>query len=149
MSRRFTWPWGRISPEKRMEEIDKIIARNKASIKIVEAQAIEAVRLHKKSIEYLLEQKAEVERFVTDVDRKDLLNQAYELEAAGALILDKIKPDTPTNTLRDIVTSAQQELSQKSLEQEAHSPNSDDSQDLDIFGELDGSISEIFGEDET
>ena len=85
MSKRFTWPWGRLSPEKRLNEINTMIERNEARIKIIEMQAREAVRLQTKNIEALKQQKKMVETFLGEGERKQLLEEAFELETFTAL----------------------------------------------------------------
>lgn len=65
-------------------------------MRIIEAQAREAMRLHHKSIQALQDQRSIVEAFVDEDRRRSVMDRAYALEAAGVSVLDRIAlADTP------------------------------------------------------
>jgi len=103
MIARFSWPWGRISPDRRLEELDRMIRRHHATIKIIEAQAREAQRLHTKSIEALHHQKKIVEAFLDEDKRKSVMEQAYALESQGIPVLDRIASANSLGEIEEIL----------------------------------------------
>ena len=106
---RFTWPWGRLAPSKRLQEIDRLIARHQATMRIIEAQAREAMRLHQKTIQALQDQRAIVEAFLDEDRRRSVMDRAYALEVAGIPVLDRIAlADTPDD-IETLLSEAEQE----------------------------------------
>lgn len=148
MSNRFTWPWGRISPEKRLEELDRIIQRHEATIRILKSQAQEAVRLHEKSIQAIMEQKEIVAGFIDEARRKETMAEAYDIEAQGIPVLDDLSNAKTLEEIDEIIRVGREKLSLKSLDTGSASPKSDIQEGLDIFEDLENNIGEIFGKDE-
>lgn len=149
MSKRFTWPWGRLSPEKRLNEINTMIERNEARIKIIEMQAREAVRLQTKNIEALKQQKKMVETFLGEGERKQLLEEAFELETSGVPVLDRISEASTIGEIEKIIEQAREDFARKNLENGSSDTNSEDSSNvLDIFEDLGDEVDDIFGTQE-
>lgn len=149
MTKRFTWPWGRLSPEKRLSEINTMIERNEARIKIIEMQAKEAVRLQTKNIEALRQQKKMVESFLEESERKQLLEEAFELETSGVSVLDKISEASSIEEIEKIIQLAKEESARKNLEDDSSGTNFEDSSNvLDIFEDLGDEVDDIFGTQE-
>lgn len=106
MRPKFLWPWGRLSPDRRMEEIDKMIRTHHSSMRIIQHQAQESLRLHKKSIESLLNQKKVVMEFSDEGKRKQIMETAYLLESEGHHVLEKISEAESLEEIESILNQS-------------------------------------------
>lgn len=136
MNARFSWPWGRISPARRLEEIDRIIQKHTSTMRIIETQAREANRLHAKSIESLKRQKMIVEEFLDEDRRRSVMEQAYTLEAQGIPVLDRIAAAESIDQIEKILLEHAPESWRESLRSEPQGPkisSADNGLDSDLF----------------
>lgn len=133
MSLRFTWPWGRLAPSKRLEEIDRLVAKHKSTMRIIQAQAREALRLQERNIVALLEQRKIVETFLDEDKRRAILQRAYELEALGIPILDRIASAETLAEIEDIMQQAGEEVVPSDLQNDLYKPNIPAEEDTDLF----------------
>lgn len=147
MSMRFTWPWGRLSPGKRLEELDRLISKHRSIIRIIEAQAREAIRLQERSIEALMQQRRIVETFLDEDKRRAILQRAYDLEALGVPVLERISAAETLDEIEGILdqascgtcgTSSLDQascgISSKDLQKSSGEPNILDQDVADLFG---------------
>jgi hypothetical protein len=149
MARRFTWPWGRVSPQKRMDELDRMILRHQASMRILKAQVEEATRLHQKTIEALNGQKEIVSSFLNENKRKEIMEEAFELESSGIAVLDNISLASSMSEIEGILSLAKTQKIKKNLEEKEEIPTSlTDIDSFNIFNEMDDDIDDIFGKKE-
>lgn len=136
MNARFSWPWGRISPSRRLEEIDRIILKHTSTMRIIETQAREAKRLHLKSIESLHRQKKMVEEFLDEDRRKSVMEQAYVLESQGIPVLDRISSAESIAEIEAILREHTPENWKESLRSPPQGPkisSAEDGNDSDLF----------------
>ena len=112
---RFTWPWGRISPARRLEELDRMIQRHQATIRIIQAQTQEAIRFHGKTIEALQGHKKIAEAFLDEEKRKSIMERAYSIEAKGIPVLDRISQALSIGEIEKILDEYMTPPSEQSL----------------------------------
>jgi hypothetical protein len=134
MSMRFTWPWGRLTPAKRLEELDRLISKHRSTMRIIQSQAQEALRLQERSIEALVQQRRIVETFLDEDKRRAILQRAYELEALGIPVLDKIAAAETLDDIEAILEQAASESSDSDLQNTPLQPNILDQDVPDLFG---------------
>jgi hypothetical protein len=95
------WPWGRVAPAQRILDLEKMIARNKAQIPIIEDQAKEAIRRLEMNAEFLREQIKVAEQCIEEEVRAKNKALAYELSLLGVDVLSRVDDATDQRALHD------------------------------------------------
>lgn len=147
MTPRFSWPWGRISPDRRLDEIDRMIRRQQATINIIQTQAREAQRLHEMSIQALRDQKVIVEAFLNEDHRRRTMERAYALESEGYPVLEKIAAANTVIEIEQILAQYDGEKTESGLIVPPQEPKmfAGPTPTPDIFSEGLGDTDEMFG----
>jgi hypothetical protein len=103
-------------------------------MRIIQSQAREALRLQERSIEALLQQRRIVETFLDEDKRRAILQRAYELEALGIPVLDKIATAETLDDIEAILDQASDEGSESGLQNRPLQPNILEQDAPDLFG---------------
>ena len=137
-----SWPWGRTHPKTRMKELEQRKRHFEAQKKIVQQKAQETLRNIEKNIDAINKEKSTVSEFLEEARRRDLFRKAYQLEAEGFDVIDKIKGLENNTEIENAIQNAHHS------KMEAYQPGSesddDEHDEIDtVFFQEDTDIDEI------
>lgn len=94
------YPWGRVSPERRIEELEEQISRLEAQIPVIEDQARETVRGIRMRINVGRGQIDVARSFAAQELRRINKNLAYQLQAYGVEMIHDVETSDDQEGLR-------------------------------------------------
>lgn len=89
--RKIPYPWGRLRPERRIDEIKSMVERLKRQKDVLSLQYEESLRKIEMNIEALTAQIEVAQSFAKEDEWSELRERVYALEMGGVRAMDKIQ----------------------------------------------------------